>query len=183
MTATSDLDDLYRALGQLVVATAEMEMRLRDVVGQLAGDDDAGWIIFEGQSVEWLISNGKAVLGEHSDMRRWPTENTARITEALNTTQEVARLRNFLVHGFWRRGCLGGCECLPRPARSEADHRVFHVHRSRHRKGYDSRLVAVADVITLATKARTVTTELRAAYDAAVAAWLGRNDAAIAEAD
>jgi hypothetical protein len=49
MTATDaptyGFDELYPALGRLVVASAGMESRLRFVVSELAGSD-AGWIIF-----------------------------------------------------------------------------------------------------------------------------------------
>ncbi|MEV7347134.1 hypothetical protein [Streptomyces sp. NPDC093544] len=167
-------EDLYLALGQLVVASADMESRLRYVVAELAGKDDAGWIVFEGQSVEWLVSNGIAVLGQIEEMRRWPAVNSQRIRVALLATQEVNRLRNLMVHGEWRAACfLLGEGCVGRPDSSPPDHRVFHVCRSRYRKGFEERQFAVVDVEALANKMWDLETELREASKAAVDAWLG----------
>ncbi|MFJ8138844.1 hypothetical protein [Streptomyces sp. NPDC096013] len=171
-----DFEDLYPALGQLVVASADMESRLRYVVSELAGNDDAGWIVFEGQSVEWLVSNGIALLGQLEEMRRWPTANSQRIRSALLAAQEVNRLRNLMVHGEWRAECvLPGEGCVGRPGGSPPDHRVFHVCRSRYRKGFEERQFAVIDVETIASKMWDLETELREASKAAVDAWLGRS--------
>ncbi|MEU1861788.1 hypothetical protein [Streptomyces gardneri] len=168
-------DDLYPALGMLVVASADMESRLRYVVSELAGHDDAGWIVFEGQSVDWLVSNGLAVLGQLGAMQRWPADNSERIKAVLLDAQDANRQRNLMVHGEWRSDCIMREEgCVGRPSASPADHRLFHVCRSRYRKGFEERQIAISDVEALAQRIWTIELELRRAMKAAVAAWLGR---------
>jgi hypothetical protein len=174
------VEALYRALGRLTVESAGLESRLRYVVGRLAGDDDAGWIIFEGQSVDWLISNAKAVLGEHAEMERWPPQENDRILALLPLIQEAHRTRNFMVHGHWVDYChLGEDEgCEPRPMSAPADDRIFHVMRSRYRKGYQEREVAVVDVERLADRMRALARDLDAALKTAWEAWLGPSESA-----
>jgi hypothetical protein len=185
MTATDaptyGFDELYPALGRLVVASAGMESRLRFVVSELAGSD-AGWIIFEGQSVEWLVQNGIAVLGQLEHSKRWPQENSDRIRDALRTALDASRLRNLMVHGEWRTDCLDWEECAPRPSSGPPDHRIFHVCRSRYRKGLEERQVAVCDVEALADKMWSLELELRQSMKAAVDAWLGREPEVVTEA-
>ncbi|MFC4056663.1 hypothetical protein ACFOY4_43850 [Actinomadura syzygii] len=168
-------EDLYSSLGKLVVASADMESRLRYVVSELAGDDDAGWIVFEGQSVEWLVTNGLAVLGQLEEMRRWPGGNSTRIRSALLEAQNANRLRNLMVHGTWRDECILRDEgCVPRPATAPLEGRVYHVCRSRYRKGLEERQFAISDIDALAEKMWTLEQELRESKDAAKDAWLGR---------
>jgi hypothetical protein len=166
--------DLFPALGKLVVASAAMESRLRFAVSDLAGADDRGWIVFEGQSVEWLVTNGLAVLGQLEGTSRWPEENSARIRAALQEAQNVNRHRNLMVHGTWDTDCLLREGCIERPANSPADSRIFHVCRSRYRKGYEERQFAVCDVEALADKMWDLEHELRQSVQAAHDVWMGK---------
>ncbi|MEU9225873.1 hypothetical protein AB0D40_16070 [Streptomyces massasporeus] len=185
MTATDGLtygfDELYPALGMLVVASADMESRLRYVVSELAGGDTV-WIIFEGQSVECLVQNGIAVLGQLEPAKRWPQENSDRIRDALRTALDANRLRNLMVHGDWRTDCVDWETCVARPSSGPADHRIFHVCRSRYRKGFEERQVAVCDVEALAEKMWSLERELRESMKAAVDAWLGRKPEVVTDA-
>lgn len=186
MTATDapmyGFDDLYPALGMLVVASADMESRLRYIVSELAGGHSGGWIVFEGQSVEWLVQNGMAILGQLEAAKQWPQENSDRIRDALRAALEANRVRNLMVHGEWRTDCLDWEECAARPSSGPADHRIFHVFRSRYRKGFEERQIAVCDVEALADKMWSLERELRQAMKAAVDVWLGREPEAAAEA-
>ncbi|MFD9926052.1 hypothetical protein ACFWZK_07775 [[Kitasatospora] papulosa] len=174
-------EELYPALGMLVVASADMESRLRYVVSELAGGDDAGWIIFEGQSVEWLVQNGKAALGQLEAMKRWPQANSDRIREALQSTLEANRLRNVMIHGQWRTDCIDWEECTVRPFNGPVDHRIFHVCRSRYRKGFEERQLAISDVEALANKMWFLERELKQSLKVAVDTWLGRQPEVVAE--
>ncbi|MFH9215923.1 hypothetical protein [Streptomyces globisporus] len=173
-------EELYPALGMLVVASADMESRLRYVVSELAGADP-GWIIFEGQSVEWLVQNGKAVLRELEAARRWPQENSDRIRDAFRSALEANRLRNVMVHGEWRTDCLDWEKCMPRPSSGAVDLRIFHVCRSRYRKGFEERQFAVSDVEALADKMWSLERELKQSLKVAVDTWLGREPEVVAE--
>ncbi|QEU95155.1 hypothetical protein [Streptomyces kanamyceticus] len=164
----SDLDALYSALGRVVVASARMESRLRYNVGWMAGDHDAGWIVFEGQSVEWLVSNGKAILGQITEMKWWPSDHSDRIARAFNDIQDAARMRNLLVHGQWAKSCSGDEICTARPQTAKADQRIFHVYRSRHRKGFEEREIAICDLDDLAQRMLDLAVEIDDAYEDAI---------------
>jgi hypothetical protein len=150
-----------------------MESSLRDVVSRLAGSDDAAWIIFEGQSVDWLVSNGLAVLTQREPMERWPTQIVAQFREALSNTQTAYRTRNIMIHGEWRTDCFMGEGCIGRSVSIPADGPVFHVHRSRYRKGLEERQIAIVDIEALAEHMRELEYELRDAMKKAGDAWLG----------
>lgn len=180
MTETSDptpLDTafgaLYAALGQLVVASAAMEGSLRHLVSWLSGDDDAGWIIFEGQSVDWLVSNGLALLTELEPKKRWPAEDAERLEQVLIGSREIHRLRNAMIHGEWSTECLLEEDCRRRPDGSPADTRIFHLVRSRYRKGYEERQVAVADVEATADSMTLLGARIEEARRSAQRAWIG----------
>ncbi|AZM90270.1 hypothetical protein [Streptomyces sp. W1SF4] len=160
----------------MAVESAELESRLRHTLSWLAGDDDAGWIVFEGQSVDWLISNGRAVLGQHAAMKRWPAEQNERLLHLLPEIQEVNRTRNFIVHGLWAAECFLDEDCEQRPQHSPLDDRLFHVVRSRYRKGYQEREVAVSDIDELADRMVSLAASLDEAVKAARDAWLGKSE-------
>jgi hypothetical protein len=81
-----------------------------------------------------------------------------------------------MVHGEWRAACVLREEgCVGRPSNSPPDHCVFHVCRSRYRKGFEERQFAVCDVEVLAEKMWDLEAELKEARKAAVDAWLGRS--------
>ncbi|CAM4041733.1 hypothetical protein NONI108955_05770 [Nocardia ninae] len=169
----ASFDELYPALGKMLVASSRMEWRLRYLVCWLAGEDQGGWIVFEGQSVDWLVASGRAILGELRYSRRWPDENSDRIENALAEVQAIAAQRNFLVHGDWDTKCYSE-NCKPRLRNLPSDDRVFHVARSRYRKGFEEREVAVTDVEKLAKRMVDLAAEMDRAKVAARIAWIGR---------
>lgn len=170
-----ELDALHMALGRLVTASAQMELHLRNVVVWLAGDHDAGWIVFEGQSVDWLVNTGKALLKEHREMARWPGERFVSIERALLDVAAINALRNRMVHGAWSRSCLDADDCVPRPRNSTPDDRVFHVYRSRSRKGTEEHQVAISDVEELIQRMYDVVPALHRARISSHRACLGHD--------
>lgn len=156
----SHFDQLYPALGRLLVACSRMEFQIRCLVSWLAGDDDAGWIVFEGQSVEWLLSTGKALL-EHLRRGTLREEHTEAIAKVFAAAQALNGHRNFFAHGDWGKTCYSENECQTRAGNLPPDERLFHVTRSRYRKGFQEREVAVSDVEALAEEVVLQTTEMR----------------------
>ncbi|MFI8306851.1 hypothetical protein ACIF80_26120 [Streptomyces sp. NPDC085927] len=175
------LDALHMSLGRLVTASAQMELHLRGVVGELAEVEDAGWIVFEGQSVDWLVNMGKALLKEHREMERWPAEFSDAIGESLAAVGAINLLRNRMVHGAWSRTCLGASDCVPRPQGAAFDDRVFHVYRSRNRKGVEEHQVAVCDIQDLVQRIYDVIPALRRALRAAQEAYGAADDVSAGE--
>ncbi|MFB8279582.1 hypothetical protein [Nocardia colli] len=155
-------DELYPALGQLLVASGRMELQVRCLVAWLAGSDDVGWIVFEGQTVEWLVSTGRALQAER--MCTQPTqkdrEHLERTAQAFMAAQELNGQRNFLAHGDWRSACYSE-ECRTRARNLPQDDRQFHVLRSRYRKAFDERVVAVSDVEVLAQQINDLANDIR----------------------
>ncbi|WP_433679965.1 hypothetical protein [Nocardia sp. CA-119907] len=157
---SSEFDDLYPALGRLVVNSSFMEGCLRNFVHWLALSDDA-WILFAGQSVDWLIQSGKAMLGELDGADEFNLQNIERFQAALGRAKALNEHRNHLVHGDWRLQYRDDYE--PRPRNSPADNRVFFVARSRLRRDASVRQVAVVDIELLADQMRELGEEIEAA--------------------
>lgn len=158
----ADFDALYRAVGRLVVNSSFLESRLRMLVAWLAGADDAS-IVFDGQSVEWLVGIGKAMLGELRQTR-FAIQDVERFEAALSKAKGLNQDRNFFVHGDWSTQSYDD-ECVRRPTKKPADDRIFYVSRSRLRRVPEEREVAVVDVELLADQIRALGDEIGAAVD------------------
>lgn len=158
----SDTGALHAALGKLVISSAQMESSLRDLLVWLAGNDEAGWIIFEGQSVEWLASNAHAVLERHPELAAWP-DHLNWIKQLVNDAQSANRSRNIMVHGEWHKVCPGTQDCAPGHRSYTSKDLVFHVLRSRYRKDSEHYHVAVSEVETLASRLTVLAVDLREA--------------------
>lgn len=157
---SNEFEALYPVLGKLVTESASMEISLRYVVSWLSGNDDAGWIIFEGQSIDWLVSNGLAMVSELKPPPSLPSANMKRIQKVFNDAQQAYRLRNTMVHGEWLLDCLMKEDCVKRPSTSPPDNRIFHVCRSRYRKGIEEHQVAIIDVELLSQRMSDIKDEL-----------------------
>ncbi|MFC8872884.1 hypothetical protein ACFUAC_35440 [Streptomyces sp. NPDC057148] len=156
----SGSESLYAALGKLVISSAQMESSLRSLVVWLAGNDEAGWIIFEGQSVDWLSSNGRAVVERHPELAAWP-DHLEWIKQLLGDASEAYRSRNLMVHGEWHTVCLGTQDCARGTRSSTSEDPVFHVLRSRWRRDSEHRHVAVSEVEELANRMTELAVDLR----------------------
>lgn len=169
--------DLYSALGRMVFSGGHMEMNLRSITNWLAGDDDAAWIVFEGQSVDSLVQNGHAMLKEHDKLGTWTAETSEGIAKVLRDVKDTYALRNQMVHGMWLRSCLGADDCEPRPKNNAPDDRVFHVCRSRNKKGVSEQQIAVRDIEDLTQRMFDLIRDLHSARRAAQLASGDRRDA------
>ncbi|MEV4234067.1 hypothetical protein AB0J47_02690 [Nocardia sp. NPDC049737] len=157
----SDFDDVYPAMGRLVVNSSFLESRVRMLVAWLARVDAAG-IVFDGQSVDWLVRTGKAMLRECQNAENFALQDVKRFENALSQAKALNQERNFFVHGDWSTRCYDD-ECERRPSGKPADHRIFYVARSRLQRASEVREVAVVDVELLADQVRTLGQEIDAA--------------------
>ncbi|MEU7141692.1 hypothetical protein ABZ942_19735 [Nocardia sp. NPDC046473] len=159
----SDFDDVYPALGRLVLSSSYLEGRLRYLVGWLAATDEAS-IVFDGQSTDWLIQSAKAMLGELKQTGAYALQDCGRFEAALARAKELNNDRNFFVHGEWSIES-GDDLCIPRPKSRPIDERVFYIARSRLRKVFQEHEVAVVDVELLAGQMFELGREITAAVD------------------
>jgi hypothetical protein len=168
---------LLTAIGRVATTSSQLEAALRRVVAELVGGDDAGWIIFEGQSVDWLIQNGLAVLGQHAEgsdgtMLSYGAPGN-KLRELFREADKLKGDRNTIVHGDWRTDCVGVAInepefCRPRsPETLRAEH-VFHVVRSRYRKGFEEQAWSIDDIEAVAATAATLAWEISGTYREAV---------------
>ncbi|MBF6334246.1 hypothetical protein [Nocardia transvalensis] len=157
---------LVSAIGSVAVASAELEDALRATTADLAGvlATDAARLLFEGQSMDWLIANGKTLAADDV----WSPHPRGYRREIRELLSEAARLkdeRNVVMHGQWSADCSRGYweddQCEPHSPRTD-EHRgdVYHVSRSRYRKYAMEQRWAVAEVSGLADRLWVVTTRL-----------------------
>lgn len=161
---SGDFDELYPALGRLVVNYSRFEFSLRNLACWLLNVDELG-IIFEGQSVDALIDTCKALLAELKPKKEFELHDCERFEAALAAGRRLNPLRNLYVHGGWWPPCppKEECQCEPRLPGSPADSRIFHVSRSRVRKWHQDKVVAVIDVENLADQVGDLADEIYAA--------------------
>ncbi|GLU49839.1 hypothetical protein [Nocardiopsis ansamitocini] len=166
------LETLHHSLGRLVVASAKLESSLRRGLATLfMVYYHNGSILFEGQSIEWMVSNTKAVLKEPP-----ARPEHERAIKILNEIQELNNKRNRLVHGEWTKKCEFACDgdvpgskycmCIIRPRNALPDERIFYVTRSRYRKTAETHQVAIRDIDELVQRMAEVESEILSALDA-----------------
>lgn len=187
MTSRDDSlpDSLLNAIGRVATASARLEGALRYVVGKLSGDDDAGWLLLEGQSTDWLISNGTAMLNLYTmdeDGAIWPLGTYGPTMRRLfKDAESLKNERNCVIHGQWSRDCLFGSDadpeaCEPHSPGSAHDGELYHVVRSRYRRGLKEEAWSVNDIETLAYKIDALARQLRDTYKASRDSMLAMYD-------
>jgi hypothetical protein len=162
-------DSLITAIGRVVISSVRLETALRYVVGKLSGDHDAGWIIFEGQSADWLILNGNAVLNEyievHGEDGRVLGSSGKHLRSLFKEAEILKNDRNIVIHGEWLKKCFFASvhepqNCRPHSSNSLGSGELYHVLRSRYRRGFVEEAWNITDIETLASKMDALTQEL-----------------------
>ncbi|MGW4371248.1 hypothetical protein ACWEKT_36960 [Nocardia takedensis] len=153
-----DFAEIYPALGRLVINSSYLESRVRFLLGFL-GSSDAVWIVFEGQSVDWMIETGKAIIRESNGLYEFRLQDLDRMTAALGQAKQLNQSRNLFIHGDWS-ATNDDDYVVPRPAGSPPADRIYFVSRSRHRKITDTCEVAVADIDLLADRMHDLSIEI-----------------------
>jgi hypothetical protein len=158
---------LFRAIGRVAVESAVSDENLRLLLNDLTGSDDVKWILFEGQSTEWLLKAVDAVLSHIN-----PPEDELSKSHYSNlraSLKEIGALRNYrntVVHGTWTQDELpwGPGERTPRPWGKINNQTEWYCMRSRFHKYGPPSVWTVSDVETLANKVRTASISSMRAY-------------------
>jgi hypothetical protein len=133
--------------------------------------------------MDWLISNGKAVLGEYAEDDDGKNYRLGTHGKSLRKIfVEAGKLKNdrsVVIHGDWRSECLIGSKldgCKPRCSLTLHAKQVFHVIRSRYRRDFEEQAWSIADIENLALAFTDLEEELRSIYEIATNEYLGRHD-------
>lgn len=151
-------DSLHAAIGKVATASAHMEDILRSIVAFLTGSVPEGWLVFEGQSTDWLLQNGQAVLGQPSS--RFKPESVDHMRSLFREAVRLKNDRNLVVHGTWMANGDDGSGYTPRSAGTLDASEIFTVARSRFRKRVDWQSWSLADVEELAAEIRALVLQL-----------------------
>jgi hypothetical protein len=143
-------DDLYSAIGRVVLASGELENRVRNLLSDFLIADEA-WILFEGQDLGWLTDSCMAIMSEEVS-NYYSSAGADQLRGLLREVHPLREMRNTVVHGLWREDCiLDGDGCKPRPFGGlDEEDRTFHVIRSRRRKVNSDQRWSIDDVEKLA---------------------------------
>lgn len=150
--------ELFAAIGQVAIASAEADHTLTRVLEEIASVNDHSWILFRGQSTTWLIGSivelikfGGAPIGATAD-------DAASLQGLVKRLDELHNYRNTVIHGVWstgpRWGELDDDEPEWRPRRrwwgDRDDEQVIYCHRTRLRKIPPDQQMTISDVEYLA---------------------------------
>jgi hypothetical protein len=161
-------NSLLVAIGRVTTASATLENALRHAVMELAGNHDRGWIIFEGQSLDWLILNGNAVLGEYEYGGGLAGRVRKNLQDLFRRAERLRNDRNIVIHGEWSGACFFPETCKSHSPVSKSSENIFHVLRSRYRKGYVEEAWSLSEIESLASELNATARE----FDSAIAiAW------------
>jgi hypothetical protein len=97
--AAADENDLARAIGRVAMNSAQTDERLRRVIHELIGLDDAAWILFEGQPTEKLIRDADKLLELQTS--QYEADLVAQLRLVLGDIRRLVSHRNIVVHGLW----------------------------------------------------------------------------------
>jgi hypothetical protein len=160
--------DLYTAIGKVAVTSAALEQELRYTLDDLAGHlSDETWILFEGQSADWLTQSCRSILrlvdgGGHF---HWERDHRERLLQILNESDELRRRRNVVIHGMVGESCFSrndpDSDCIVRPSGAPEDSRIYFFVRSNQRRAFQEVHLAVVDIEMLAQNIEELTSRLR----------------------
>jgi hypothetical protein len=79
--------------------SAQTDERLRRVIHELIGLDDAAWILFEGQPTEKLVRDADKLLELQTS--QYEADLVAQLRLVLGDIRRLVSHRNIVVHGLW----------------------------------------------------------------------------------
>ncbi|MGW8766849.1 hypothetical protein ACWGN5_30620 [Streptomyces sp. NPDC055815] len=155
-TFTSN-SELFRAIGRVAVESAQLDEMLREMICDLlsASENDV-WLLFEGQTSEWLSDTFKAMLSQVDGYySTWSREDHIEFRRILVELGKLRVMRNAVTHGTWREqltlGRSEGDDYLERPwGEDSTGEQKFWCIRSRQRKGQQEREFTISDVDRIA---------------------------------
>lgn len=160
-------DALVLAIGAVASASADLEHALRTVVTDLVdvGPAEEAWLIFEGQSMDWLITNCKTLVG--NELRLQISESEQVLRDWLSSAERLKNLRNTVIHGRWSVKCRwpdpnDSHMCSPLSATTtDESGPVYHVERSRYRRYAVEQAWGLSEVESLAIEIMDLVDDLR----------------------
>lgn len=144
---------LFRAVGRVSVESALLDELMREVITELIEGSDYMWILFEGQSTEWLIATVLEILTEMDSHRRiWPDDLHSRFKCIMSGIKKIRPLRNSVIHGNWTYDTPAELtEIASKPWRTIVHNEdVYYCNRSRMRDIEEVREFSISDVDHLA---------------------------------
>lgn len=161
--------ELSEALGRVVLASAEADQTLTKVLEGVAGVNDHNWILFRGQSTDWLIQSILELIKFGASPRGVKDDDVVAIRGLVATLQKLHGYRNTVIHGVWTDAPTWGevddddPEWRPRPRfwGRRDDEPVIYCHRTRLRKIPPDQEITVSDVAHLADLIEKVNEDLR----------------------
>ncbi|MEU0540981.1 hypothetical protein ABZ319_14030 [Nocardia sp. NPDC005978] len=150
---------LVLAVGSVAIASADLEGAVRRVVADLCNADPVNgtWLVFEGQSMDWLIQNGKVLVSDEFDSAR--RHGHGDLPNLFRQAERLKAERNLVIHGQWYPECSyphpedAALMCTPHSADTYAQAGpVCHVEGSRYRKWSLEQAWAVSEIEELADR-------------------------------
>jgi hypothetical protein len=145
--------DLLRAIGRVAMASAHTDRALTELLNRLAGPNDTSWILFEGQSSDWLINSIVEVVKFDSSIATQAARSA--IQDIVRDLRLLYQLRNTIIHGVWDtypqfselEDVDPDWRPRPRPWGGwDDDGRVYYCHRTRLRKVPPDQTLTVSDI-------------------------------------
>lgn len=154
----SNYKELATAIGEVAIASASSDDRLRIVLHEIAGPPPhPTWILFQGQSTSWLLNSSRDLLEEADPHSRvWPEALRQELKSAWEGVQAHVQHRHAVIHGTWhpRDVLWDDDDVQPRPWGADVDdgidEPVWACHRSRYSKFGPYQLWTASDVDLLA---------------------------------
>lgn len=146
---------LRAAVGRVAQESALLDEFLRELLDELVGPSDHIWLLFEGQSSEWLIETTLAMLEQVDPyFRKWSATQRRGVEELLNDARKLRPLRNAVIHGVWSYVSIMEPEDIRSRPWGEADsgEPVYICTKSRFRKVFAQARFAASDVERLANE-------------------------------
>ena len=156
MTSKIEDDDLtlYAAIGRVASQSANLDDTLRNLLHDLVGISDEVWVLFEGQSTDWLVNSCRAVFKVTGPSYHWSADLRDRVAQLLARIDSLRRQRNIVIHGVWSRQCFYRHDeekhCISRPNDLKDDSETYYFMRSNQRKIFEEAHLSVADIESLA---------------------------------
>lgn len=172
MVENKDWAALESAIGRVAINSAKCDDRLRSILNDLAGNHDGVWLLYEGQTTEWLISTTEMMVEQLNPyFRRWPERLNNDLLAALRDLKPLRDRRNTVIHGTWElRSKIEhiydddewGIRPRPWGIRDQADE--WCCFRSRFRRYDPPHAYTASDVHFLADRISDVSADAMAAY-------------------
>jgi hypothetical protein len=112
--------------------------------------------------------NGNAVLGEYEYGGGLPDRVRENLRDLFRTAERLKNDRNIIIHGEWSGACSFPETCMPHSPASQSPENIFHVLRSRYRRGCAEEAWSLSEIENLASQLNATARDF---YSAKAIAW------------